>query len=153
MVLQNLGNQSFEEVPPNLTNPSCVATVGLLASQNFDPYKNGSFLGTNSSYELPFDTKVTDSFVASWCPWGLQVNAPSGPSNGVYTYPDTSVERPAFDPCFSACAKYNDDADCCIGSHGSPETCQPSEYSKAAKTVCPDAYSYGMFIGPQLQMP
>lgn len=143
IVLQSLGNSSFDEVPPNLTNPSCVGTAGLLASQNFDPYSNGDFLGTNSSNPLPFDTNVTDSDVADWCPWDLQVNAPSGPSNGVYTYPDTNVDRPAFDPCYSACAKYNDDADCCTGSHGSPGSCYPSDYSKAAKSICPDAYSYG----------
>ena len=72
------------------------------------------------------------------------MNPPSKLGDGVYPYPDDNIQRPAFDPCYSACAKYNNAADCCTGHHGSPSTCQPSDYSKAAKGVCPDAYSYGM---------
>lgn len=144
IVLSPLGNENLASISPNLTNPSCVATVGLLAPQNFNPYDNGQmFLGTSSSNPLPFDTSTSDSDVTNWCPWDLQVNQPMGPSNGVYQYPDTSVQRPQFDPCYSACAKYNDDADCCTGQYGTPQTCTPSEYSQAAKKVCPDAYSYG----------
>lgn len=142
--MQPVGNSSFEEIPPNLTNPSCQGTAALLASSNFNPYSDGDFLGTNSSNPLPFDSDVSSSDCTNWCPWQLQVNTPSGPSDGVYTYPDDNVQRPQFDPCYSACAKYNDDADCCLGSHNSPNSCQPSDYSKSAKKICPDAYSYGM---------
>ncbi|KAF2396276.1 Osmotin, thaumatin-like protein [Trichodelitschia bisporula] len=128
---------------PNLTNPACVASPALLASTPFDPYNGGqTFLGTNSSCALPFDTTVTEQQVNEWCPWDLQVDVPKGPSDGVYTYPDASVQRPPFNACFSACAKWNKPEDCCTGSHGSPGTCSPSDYSKAAKSVCPDGYSY-----------
>lgn len=144
IVMDPLGNSSLQSISQNLTNPSCVATAGLLAPQSFNPYSSGQiFLGTSNSNPLPFDTSTSDSDVANWCPWDLQVNQPTGPSNGVYQYPDTNVQRPDFDPCYSACAKYNDDADCCTGNYGSPQTCQPSAYSQAAKSVCPDAYSYG----------
>ncbi|KAK5074505.1 hypothetical protein LTR16_009025, partial [Cryomyces antarcticus] len=115
IVLVPQGNASLLDIPPNLTNPSCVGTASDLNSdQYYDPYTSGfqTFLGTNSSYPLPFDTKVTSSQASDWCPWDLQVNIPTGPGNGVYPYPDTSIQRPAFDPCYSACAKYNDDADC-----------------------------------------
>ncbi|OCL06037.1 Osmotin, thaumatin-like protein [Glonium stellatum] len=144
IVMQPLANSSLDDIPPNLTNPSCQGTVGLLQQQGYNPYTSGyqQFLGTNSSYPLPFDEKVNDQQVSGWCPWDLQVNPPSKPGDGVYPYPDDNIQRPAFDPCYSACAKYNDPADCCTGDHGSPSTCQPSDYSKAAKGVCPDAYSY-----------
>ena len=60
----------------------------------------------------------------------------------MYPYPDGNVVRPAFDPCYSACAKYNQDSYCCTGSHDGSRKCSPNYYSKAAKNVCPDAYSY-----------
>ncbi|OCK81621.1 Osmotin, thaumatin-like protein [Lepidopterella palustris CBS 459.81] len=144
IVMQPLANSSLDDIPPNLTNPSCQGTVGLLQQKNYNPYSSGYqiFLGTNSSYPLPFDEKVDDKQVSSWCPWDLQVNPPRKPGDGVYPYPDDNIQRPVFDPCYSACAKYNSPSDCCTGYHNQPSTCQPSEYSKAAKAVCPDAYSY-----------
>jgi len=129
-------------LPANQLNPSCVGSVGDLAPSNFNPYSNGEFLGTTSSDPLPFDTSVTTSQVTSWCPWDLQVDPPTAPGNGVYPYPDTNIQRPVFDPCLSACAKYNKDTYCCTGSHDSPNTCSTNYYSTAAKAVCPDAYSY-----------
>lgn len=150
IMMLDQGNSTFQNIPNNVTNPSCVATYGLLASQSFNPYNNGGrFLGTTSSDPLPFDTNVTDQAVDTWCPWDLQVNKPNSPSDGVYNYPDTSISRPAFNPCYSACAKYNDDADCCTGDHNSPQTCHSSDYSRAAKSVCPDAYSYGKPTSPR----
>lgn len=148
IVLQPLQNASLDDIPPNLTNPSCQGTVGLLREQGFDPYTNGSpwFLRTNSSYPLPFDQQVDNNQVSRWCPWDLQQQPPDKPGDGVYPYPDDNIQRPEFNPCFSACAKNNRPEDCCTGDHGSPETCQPSDYSKAVKKVCPDAYSYGKFI-------
>jgi Thaumatin family len=143
IVLQPLGNASIEEIPPNLTNPCCIATFGQLAAQNFDPYDGGKeYLGTNSTYKLPLDNKVDDIQVRDWCPWNLMQNKPEPPSDGVYTYPDNSVQKPPFNPCYSACAKFNLPEDCCTGDHNQPSTCQPSEYSKNIKAVCPDAYSY-----------
>ena len=144
VTLQPLGNSSFTAVPPNLTNPSCVATVGNLAPQGFNPYGGGqTFLGTNSSSPLPFENKVSAGQVSQWCPSNLEVSPLTKPAGGVYNYPDGNVQRPGFDPCFSACAKFHQPQDCCTGSFGSPSSCQPSPYSKAAKSVCPDAYSYG----------
>ena len=73
IVLVPHGNSSLDDIPPNLTNPSCEGTGSLLAPSNFNPYGSGTFLGTNSSYPLPFETKVTTSNANQWCPWDLQV--------------------------------------------------------------------------------
>ena len=145
IVLQPLQNVSLDDIPPNLTNPSCQGTLGLLREKSYDPYSSGHerFLGTNSSYPLPFEREVDDNQVARWCPWDLQQEPPDKPGDGVYPYPDDNIERPAFNPCFSACAKNNKPEDCCTGEHNSPSACQPSKYSKSVKKVCPDAYSYG----------
>ncbi len=139
------GNDRLERIPSNYTNPSCEGTVGLLAPQDFAPYEGDSqtFLGTTDSTPLPFETEVDDDQVSRWCPWSLQVSAPTEPMDGVYPYPDSTLQRHPFSPCFSACAKWNKPEDCCTGNYNSPSTCRPSEYSKAAKEVCPDAYSYG----------
>ncbi|KAI9668635.1 MAG: hypothetical protein M1831_001074 [Alyxoria varia] len=142
IVLRPLHNSSFEAIPPSLTSPSCIGSPGELAPSPFDPYSSGSFLGTNASDPLPFDTKVTTQQVSSWCPSNLEVHALPAPPSGVYTYPDGNVQRPSFDPCYSACARFSQPRDCCTGSFGSPSTCSPSAYSKAVKGVCPDAYSY-----------
>ncbi|KAF2843699.1 Osmotin, thaumatin-like protein [Patellaria atrata CBS 101060] len=144
IVLQPLGNSSLDDIPPNLTSPSCVATAGHLSDRDFSPYGGDSqmFLGTNSSFPLPFESEVDNNDVSRWCPWDLQVSPPTKPGDGVYPYPDDNIQRPAFDPCYSACAKWNKAEDCCTGDHDSPGTCSPSDYSRAAKRVCPDAYSY-----------
>ncbi|QDS77702.1 hypothetical protein FKW77_003879 [Venturia effusa] len=143
IVLQPLGNASIEDIPPNLTNPCCIATFGQLAAQGHNPYDGGkTYLGTNETYQLPLDQRVNDQQVRDWCPWNLMLNKPEPPPDGVYTYPDQSVEKPPFNPCYSACAKFNLPEDCCTGQHNQPSTCQPSEYSKNIKAVCPDAYSY-----------
>ncbi|KAF2874201.1 thaumatin family-domain-containing protein [Massariosphaeria phaeospora] len=144
IILQPLQNASLEDLPPNLIHPSCEGTVGLLKEQDYDPYTSGSpnFLRTNSTYPLPFDRKVDDSQVAKWCPWDLQQEPPDKPSDGVYPYPDDNIQRPAFSPCYSACAKNNKPEDCCTGQYNSPSACSASEYSKSVKAVCPDAYSF-----------
>lgn len=137
------GNSKLEAIDPSTTNPSCVASVSNLAPQNFNPYTNNQqFLGTSGSSPLPFNTQTTQSQVASWCPWDLQVSPPLAPGDGVYPYPDGNVVRPAFDPCYSACVKYGQANYCCTGRYNSPNKCQPNYYAKAAKAVCPDAYSY-----------
>jgi len=145
IVLHPLGNQSLDDIPPNLTNPSCVGTVGYLAPKDHDPYSDSSkpFLGTNKTYPLPFERKVTSDDVARWCPWDLQQYPPEKPGDGVFPYPDDNIRRPVFDPCYSSCAKNNKAEDCCTGKHGSPSSCKPSKYSKKVKDICPDAYSYG----------
>lgn len=146
IVLQPLENVTLDELPPNLTNPSCQGTDGLLAPQGYDPYsENPNFLSTNSSFPLPFDQEVDEKRISRWCPWDLQQTPPEKPGDGVYPYPDDNIKRPQFNPCYSACAKNNRPEDCCTGKYGSPSSCSPSLYSKNVKKVCPDAYSYGVF--------
>lgn len=137
------GNKQLQALDPSTTNPSCIGSVGDLAPQNFNPYTNNQiFLGTSSSSPLPFETNNTSSDVSQWCPWDLQQSPPQSPGGGVYPYPDGDVQRPAFDPCLSACAKYNQDNYCCTGQYDGSGKCSPNYYSKSAKSVCPDAYSY-----------
>lgn len=145
IVMNSLGTSSLAGYPANLTNPSCEGTASQLASSSFNPYSDGTqtFLGTNSSYPLPFDSKVSTNDASRWCPWNLLVSPPDKPGDGVYPYPDDNIQRPAFSPCYSACSKWNKPSDCCVGKHDSPSTCSAGEYSHAAKKVCPDAYSYG----------
>jgi hypothetical protein len=130
---------ALQDIPPNLTNPACIATAGWLAPPASSGL-NGN--ASNSSYPIPWEPTQTDATVASWCPWDLQVTQPTKPGDGVYPYPDDNIQRPIFDPCLSACAKSNAPSDCCTGAYDSPQKCGPNIYSKAAKAVCPDAYSY-----------
>jgi hypothetical protein len=138
------GNSQLEKVPPNRSNPSCVASISDF-NANFEPYANGqtAFLGTNSSTPLPFITGVSRKDVSRWCPWDLQVSPPKKPYDNVYAYPDDNIQRPVFQPCYSACAKNNQPQDCCTGSYNNPKKCKASDYSKNAKKICPDAYSFG----------
>ena len=133
------GNSTLTDVPPNLTNPVCIGTSSFLSGVGS---QDDAELGSNSSYIIPLEEKVTPSDVSRWCPWDLQVSPPTKPGDGVYPYPDDTIQRPVFDPCYSACAKYNRPSDCCSGSYDNPNVCKPSQYSTEAKTVCPDAYSY-----------
>jgi hypothetical protein len=142
IVLQPLENVTLDDIPPNLTNPSCQGTDGLLADKGYDPYSEyPNFLRTNTSYPLPFDQKVDKNQISKWCPWDLQQSPPDKPGDGVYPYPDDNIQRPQFNPCYSACAKNNKPQDCCTGEYNSPSKCQPSDYSKNIKA---DAYSFGM---------
>ena len=130
-------NPDLADVPPNLTNPVCVGTAALLGGDE------DALLNSNASYPIPLEKAQTAATLASWCPWDLQLSPPDKPGDGVYPYPDDNIQRPAFDPCFSACSKNNDPQDCCTGDYGSPDTCKPNLYSTAAKAICPDAYSFG----------
>ncbi|KAL8903821.1 MAG: hypothetical protein Q9207_003681 [Kuettlingeria erythrocarpa] len=128
------------DVPPNLTNPMCIGTASLLAAANTAA---GRSFGTTPQYPIPLEEKESWDDVQGWCPWDLQLDPPKKPGDGVYPYPDASIKRPYFNPCYSACAKYNKASDCCSGSYNSPTVCKPSLYSTQAKKVCPDAYSFG----------
>lgn len=128
------------QIPPNLTNPICIGTAALLALEGST---QDADLGTNSSFPIPLDQTQSISNVQKWCPWDLQLNPPTKPANGIYPYPDSNIQRPLFNPCYSACAKYNHPSDCCTGHYNSPNICKPSAYSSEAKKVCPDAYSFG----------
>ncbi|KAI7483580.1 Osmotin, thaumatin-like protein [Hortaea werneckii] len=143
IVMMPNGHSSLESIDQSTSNPSCVASIGNLAAPNFNPYTNNQqFLGTTAHNALPFENGETASSISQWCPWDLQVTAPSKPGNGAYPYPDGNVDRPAFDPCYSACAKYNEEKYCCSGAFDDPGKCTANYYADAAKTVCPDAYSY-----------
>ncbi len=124
-------------IPPNLTNPACIASAGYLA----DPTRTG-LAYTNSTYPRPYETQQTNARLGNWCPWDLQAFPPQKPGDGVFPYPDDNIQRPVFDPCLSACASTHSDWDCCTGDYHDPNICQPSLYGQSAKAVCPDAYSY-----------
>ncbi|KAJ4513002.1 hypothetical protein HRR78_002849 [Exophiala dermatitidis] len=151
-LLDESGNSTLADIPPNLTNPVCIGTSSLLAPLGNSP---DVVFGTNDTFPLPLEQVVTPSFVQSWCPWMLQLAPPTKPGDGVYPYPDDDIQRPVFNPCLSACAKWNKAKYCCTGDHSTPATCSPSLYSTQAKKVCPDAYSYAYddqtstFIIPQ----
>lgn len=133
-------NSNLTEIPPNLTNPICIATSTLL-----DPAGStaaDSIFGTNSTYPLPLEQTLSSAAVQSWCPWDLQLSPPQKPGDGIYPYPDDKIPRPLFNPCFSACARWSNPQYCCTGRYNSPDACRPSRYSTQAKKVCPDAYSY-----------
>ncbi|XP_075509493.1 thaumatin-like protein 1b [Primulina tabacum] len=62
----------------------------------------------------------------SACPASLQVMISGG-------------ERVA---CKSACEAFGNDEYCCVGAYGTPQSCQPTQYSQLFKNACPLAYSY-----------
>jgi hypothetical protein len=128
------------DIPPNLTNPACIATAGYLAEASRTGPAGDQ--GSNSTYPIPWESRITNDDVSRWCPWDLQAYPPSKPGDGVYPYPDDNIQRPVFDPCLSACAATNSAQDCCTGSYNDPGVCKPSLYSQSAKAVCPDAYSF-----------
>lgn len=129
----------LQAIPPNVVNAACIATAGLV----LPPVDSGT-LGnaSNASFPIPYEGTQTDAEIAAWCPWDLQVNQPTKPGDGVYPYPDSGIQRPAFDPCHSACDKSQAPSDCCTGAYQARSACQPSMYAAAAKLVCPDAYSW-----------
>jgi len=136
-------DSSVKVLSPNLTNPICIASANYLITDNFAPYANGAnYTGTNSSTPLPFQTGVTTAHVKRWCPWDNQLSPPAKPGDGVYPYPDDNIVRPEFDPCLSDCAKYNSPQYCCTGKFDSPSVCKAGLYSRDAKVVCPDAYTF-----------
>ena len=126
-------NAINSEVPESMTNPICIGTASELGSP-----------GTIS--RIPLERSESWDDVQGWCPWDLQLKPPRKPGDGVYPYPDDDIQRPYFNPCYSACAKYLRASDCCTGSYNSPTVCKTSFYSTQAKNVCPDAYSFGTSI-------
>ncbi|KAI1420833.1 thaumatin family protein [Xylaria sp. FL1777] len=124
-------------IPPNLVNPTCIATAGFLSA----PSQTG-LTYTNVTYPMPYQSTLTNRELSDWCPWDLQAFPPDKPGDGVYPYPDDNIQRPVFDPCMSACALNHKPRDCCTGQYNSPDVCKPGMYSKYAKFVCPDAYSF-----------
>lgn len=124
-------------VPPNLTNSACIATAGWLHTRN----DTGTYY-SNASYPIPLEPGETNESLLRWCPWSLLAFPPVKPGDGVFPYPDDHIERPNFSPCKSACTATGRDKDCCVGRYHDPNVCRPSIYSRAAKAICPDAYSF-----------
>lgn len=135
--LEYIANPNNATPPANLVSPACIATTGYLADKN----RTGTEY-TNATYLMPYEDDQTNEHVGHWCPWDLQTPTPSKPGDGIYPYPDDSVARPVFDPCLSACQSTGSAKDCCTGDYGTPDKCPKSLYSRRAKAVCPDAYSY-----------
>lgn len=140
-------NAELKSIPSNTTNPVCIGSADFLTSVS---HMNETTVPINTTigsitYVTPLEEGLEAHSVSRWCPWPLQIQRPWKPGHGVFPYPDDGIKRPSFDPCLSMCSKYGRASDCCSGSHSTPETCSPNMYSKAAKKVCPDAYSYGMF--------
>lgn len=148
----NNSDPALHDIPPNFTNAICIGTSSFLTSE---PNAPDSKFGSNETYPIPLETAVSTENLLKWCPWPLQLNPPTKPGDGVYPYPDDHIARPTFNPCFSACSKWNDDKYCCAGSYNSPTKCKPTYYSIQAKKICPDAYSYAYddqtstFVVPQ----
>ncbi|KAI5925695.1 thaumatin family protein [Camillea tinctor] len=135
LVYHPADNTSY--IPPNLVNAACIATAGYLSTSSASGVSY-----SNASFPLPYEHHETNAALASWCPWDLQAFPPTKPGDGVYPYPDDTVQRPVFDPCKSACAADNAPQHCCTGAYSEPARCHPSRYSRRAKAACPDAYSY-----------
>ncbi|KAH6888017.1 thaumatin family-domain-containing protein [Thelonectria olida] len=133
-------NTSF--IPPNLTNCACIATPGWLYAES----ETGTYYA-NSTYPIPLETTIDNKRAARWCPWRYLTFPPTKPGDGIYPYPDDMIKRPDFSPCNSACATTGSDKDCCVGDYHDPDICRPSDYSYAAKRICPDAYSYAFDDG------
>lgn len=79
-----------------------------------------------------------------WCPFDLLLSPPPKKpyTSQSFWYPDDHLVRPSFSPCLSACAKWHKDEDCCHGKFNDSKKCHPGLYSRNAKKVCPDAYSF-----------
>lgn len=137
MAIHYLPARNTTFIPPNLTNVVCIATPGYLD----DPTKTGQTY-SNATYPIPWEHQASNDGLRDWCPWSLLKYPPDKPGDGIYPYPDDEIKRPDFCPCLSQCAATGRDEDCCAGDHDEPETCSPSKYSRLAKSVCPDAYSY-----------
>ena len=137
------GVPDLQNVPARKSNPSCLASVSNF-NESFMPYENSqTFLGTTGDDPMPLVAGVTRQQISRWCPWDLQVSPPQKPGDGVYNYPDDNILRPTFQACFSTCAKYNQPKDCCTGAYNGPHVCKSGTYSRNAKRVCPDAYTFG----------
>ena len=133
MGIQYIGGGEGLDLPPNLTNCACVASVNQPVA--------ASDMAGNSSFPVP-RTDVPPGDLSRWCPWDHQLDPPTKPGDGVYPYPDDDIKRPDFSPCLSECAKTNSEEACCAGKYNDPKVCKPGMYATQAKVVCPDAYSF-----------
>jgi hypothetical protein len=96
----------------------------------------------NTTYPMPYEPDETTASLRRWCPVPLLQFPLSGASFSDHSESDDVEMRPPFQPCLSPCSARGSPQDCCTGPYNSPEACEPSDYSKRAKDVCPDAYSF-----------
>lgn len=137
MAIKYIPAKNTTFIPPNLTNPACIATSGWIHSRN----DTGTYY-SNDSYPIPLETFETNDSIRNWCPWKYLAFPPNKPGNGVYPYPDDRIRRSDFSPCNSACSATGSKRDCCEGKYHDPDLCKPSRYSMKIKAICPDAYSF-----------
>lgn len=133
MGLTYIGGDSGLDLPPNLTNCACVASVNQPVA--------ASEMGGNATYPTP-QAEIPAGELGRWCPWDHQLDPPTKPGDGVYPYPDDEIKRPDFSPCLSGCSKFNSDEECCKGEYNDPKVCKPGMFAQKAKVICPDAYSF-----------
>ncbi|TID12847.1 Osmotin thaumatin-like protein [Venturia nashicola] len=136
MAIQIIPTNGTSVPPSNETNLICAGSLqGFDPNKNFNPYNTtkNPYYGTTSTHPLSFDTKMSQADISHWCPWDLQFHPVEEVGN----------TRPPFDPCLSLCTKTGKPEHCCTGKkHNSAKTCKANYYSKRAKAVCPDAYSF-----------
>ncbi|QDS74096.1 hypothetical protein FKW77_009650 [Venturia effusa] len=135
MAIQIIPTNGTSVPPSNETNLICAGSLqGFNPNKNFNPYNttDSTYYGTTSSQPLSFESKMSHADVSHWCPWDLQFTPMEEVGN----------TRLPFDPCRSLCTKTGKSEHCCTGKHNSAKTCKPNYYSKRAKAVCPDAYSF-----------
>ncbi|ELR07965.1 hypothetical protein GMDG_02824 [Pseudogymnoascus destructans 20631-21] len=108
-------------IPPNLTNPSCIATP---------PYSASPSTNANATYPTP---RIPAQDLTRWCPFPLLLQPPAKPGDGAFPLPDDHISRPPFSPCLSPCAATGSESDCCTASHSTASTCSPGLDSHNAK--------------------
>jgi hypothetical protein len=130
------GNPNLMSIPDGVFSPMCVLNPSLIGgTPSPGPFK------PDSGFDVPYIQNSRER-VANWCPSEYLVNRPQGPPDGVQSYPDGSIQRPWFSPFRSECQIHKSPMNCCTGDYDNPN-CPRNAWSKLAKTICPDAYSYG----------
>ncbi len=96
---------------------------------------------------MPLERTETWETLRKWCPWELQREPSYIADPGEKGFPKEDKEwRSPFAACYSLCARYRDDTNCCKGPFGKPEFCRPDYYADRVKSVCPDAETYRKWL-------
>lgn len=122
--------------------------VSLVDGYNLDmkiaPFNTTINGGANNTSPVCVMSTPGDEWnITHWCPWDNLLWQPPSQNNKAFWYPTQNIIRPDMSPCRSACVQTGSAKDCCTGKYDDPKKCPRSLYSKRAKEVCPDAYSYG----------
>ncbi|KAK6352941.1 hypothetical protein TWF696_004936 [Orbilia brochopaga] len=113
--------------------PICIASTALSS-----PLSGAALMQNTLNESFTFHS------IHRWCPRDMLLFASQRGRASVFPYPDDNDPSigGGWTPCLSACAYTNSDWDCCTGAHDKADTCGPNLYSRRAKQVCGDAYSY-----------